>query len=82
MNTRLRRLAAGLACCAAVASSVVLTSPVAVADGCPPGHIDNPYTGQCFVQGSAPVINGVTCTAGHLGLCSSFIQNQQPPRRP
>jgi len=55
---------------------------VAGADSCPPGHINNPYSGQCFLQGSAPVINGVTCTAGHLGLCQSFIQNQQPPRRP
>lgn len=82
MTTRFQRLTVGLACAAAVAGGVVLTSPVAAADGCPPGHLNNQYTGQCYVQGSAPVINGVTCTAGHLGLCSSFIQNQQPPRRP
>lgn len=82
MKTRIGRLAAGVVCAAAVAGGVVLGAPVALADGCPPGHINNPYTNQCFVQGSAPVINGITCTAGHLGLCSSFIQNQQPPRRP
>ena len=82
MTTRLRRLAVGLMCSAAVASGVFLTSPTAGADSCPPGHINNPYSGQCFLQGSAPVINGVTCTAGHLGLCQSFIQNQQPPKRP
>ena len=82
MATRFRRLTVGLACWAALASGVVLTSPVASAGPCPPGHINNPYSGQCYLQGSAPVINGVTCTAGHLGLCQSFIQNQQPPKRP
>lgn len=82
MGTRLRRLVAVLVCSAAAASGVVAASPVAGADSCPPGHINNPYSGQCFLQGSAPVINGVTCTAGHLGLCRSFIQNQQPPKRP
>lgn len=82
MKTRFRRFTAALACCAALAGGVVLTSPEAAAGSCPPGHINNPYTGQCFLQGSAPVINGVTCTAGHLGLCQSFIQNQQPPKRP
>lgn len=82
MGISLRRLSAGLACGAAVAGGVLLGAPVASADGCPPGHLNNPYTGQCYLQGSAPVINGVTCTAGHLGLCQSFIQNQQPPKRP
>jgi len=82
MTARVRRIAVGLMCSAALASGVVLTAPVAGADSCPPGHITNPYSGQCFLQGSAPVINGVTCTAGHLGLCQSFVQNQQPPKRP
>jgi hypothetical protein len=77
----MRRLAA-LICAAALVGGAVLTSPMAGADSCPPGHINNPYSGQCYLQGSAPVINGVTCTAGHLGLCQSFIQNQQPPKRP
>ena len=82
MTTRSGRLAVSLMCSAAVASIVILSSPAAAADSCPPGHITNPYSGQCFLQGSAPVINGVTCTAGHLGLCQSFVQNQQPPQRP
>lgn len=82
MRIRLRRLTAGLACCAALAGAAVLSPAAASADACPPGHVNNPYSGQCYLQGSAPVINGVTCTAGHLGLCSSFIQNQQPPKRP
>lgn len=49
---------------------------------CPPGHLTNPYNGQCYVQGSAPTINGVPCVASNLGVCSSFRQNQQPPKRP
>jgi len=42
----------------------------------------NPYTGQCYLEGSAPTINGVPCVASNLGLCQSFTQNQQPPRKP
>ncbi len=57
-------------------------APVASAEGCAPGHVSNPYNSQCFVVGSAPTINGVPCVASHLGLCSSFAQNQQPPRKP
>ncbi|MET0698900.1 MAG: hypothetical protein ABWY93_04475 [Mycobacterium sp.] len=59
-----------------------VSPPVAAAQGCPPGHQSNAYSGECFVTGSAPTINGVPCVASHLGLCSSFTQNQQPPRRP
>lgn len=82
MDIPLRRLSAVLACWASLGGGVIAGIPAAVADSCPPGHVNNPYTDQCFLEGSAPVINGVTCTAGHLGLCQSFIQNQQPPRRP
>ncbi|MFN8088806.1 MAG: hypothetical protein U0R81_07535 [Mycobacterium sp.] len=57
-------------------------APIASAEGCAPGHVSNPYNSQCFVVGSAPTINGVPCVASHLGLCSSFTQNQQPPRKP
>lgn len=64
-----------------IAVSLGFTS-VASADSCPPGHLNNEYTGQCYVQGSAPTINGIPCVASKTGLCSSFIQNQQPPRRP
>jgi hypothetical protein len=80
MLTGFHRLAPAV-CSAAFAAGVV-AAPVAAADNCPPGHLRNAYTGQCHVQGSAPVINGVTCVASHLGLCSSFTQNQQPPRKP
>ncbi|KAA0103013.1 hypothetical protein [Mycolicibacterium sp. P1-5] len=60
----------------------VVGAPVAVAQGCPTGHINNQYTGQCYLEGSAPTINGVPCVASNLGLCQSFRQNQQPPKRP
>ncbi|CAN5802548.1 hypothetical protein BH09ACT7_BH09ACT7_24050 [soil metagenome] len=69
-------------CGAFVFALGVVSAPVAVAQGCPPGHQTNAYSGQCYVKGSAPTINGVPCVASHLGLCSSFSQNQQPPRRP
>jgi hypothetical protein len=67
---------------AAVAAGSIAGAPAAAAQGCPPGHINNEYTGQCYVQGSAPTINGVPCVASNLGLCQSFRQNQQPPRKP
>ena len=68
--------------CAAVAAGMIVVAPVAAAEGCPPGHINNQYTGQCYLQGSAPTINGVPCVASNRGLCQSFTQNQQPPRKP
>ncbi|WP_345229280.1 hypothetical protein [Mycolicibacterium helvum] len=61
---------------------VMVAAPAATAQGCPPGHINNQYTGQCYLQGSAPTINGVPCVASNRGLCQSFTLNQQPPRRP
>lgn len=70
-----------LACAALVAGTIVV-APEAAAQGCPPGHINNQYTGQCYLQGSAPTINGVPCVASKTGLCQSFRQNQQPPRKP
>ncbi len=70
-----------LAVAAPVAMGFATAAPAA-ADGCPPGHNLNPYNGQCYVVGSAPTINGVPCVASKIGLCSSFTQNQQPPRRP
>jgi len=68
--------------CVALTAGVIVVAPAAAAQGCPPGHITNQYTGQCYVQGSAPTINGVPCVASNTGLCQSFRQNQQPPRRP
>ena len=76
---------AAVAACSVVFAAVAgftVATPIATADGCAPGHVSNPYNSQCFVWGSAPTINGVPCVASHLGLCSSFTQNQQPPRRP
>lgn len=78
---RLRRFSSAAALFMAVGAGVTV-APVASADGCAPGHLSNPYNSQCFVVGSAPTINGVPCVASHLGLCSSFTQNQQPPRKP
>ena len=75
----------GIVCAVAAAGLVVgiaVAAPVAVAQGCPAGHINNQYTGQCYLEGSAPTINGVPCVASNLGLCQSFRQNQQPPRKP
>lgn len=70
-------------CCAALAVALsVSVAPAVAADGCPPGHLSNPYTGQCYVVGSAPTINGVPCIASKLGPCSAFVQNQPPPKKP
>jgi hypothetical protein len=81
--TALRRVVGGaLPVAALVIAAGAVTTPVAVAEGCPPGHQSNAYSGQCYVAGSAPTINGIPCVASHLGTCSSFTQNQQPPRRP
>lgn len=75
---RLGYLVAG----AGVAAGVMAAGPTAVAQGCPAGHVTNQYSGQCYLEGSAPTINGVPCVASNLGLCQSFRQNQQPPKKP
>ena len=67
---------------ALVVAGVIVAAPTAAAESCPPGHNTNEYTGQCYVQGSAPTINGIPCVASKTGLCQSFRQNQQPPRKP
>jgi hypothetical protein len=71
-----------IAVAAVFVASAGLVAPRAAADTCPPGHLKNAYSGTCYVVGSAPTINGVPCVASNLGLCRSFRQNQQPPRRP
>ena len=78
------RRAVGAVCSVVLAGVIGFTvaAPIATADGCAPGHLSNPYNSQCVVWGAAPTINGVPCVASHLGLCSSFTQNQQPPRKP
>ena len=69
-------------CGSALAVGVVAFSPAAAADRCAPGFVANPYTAQCLAPVSTPIINGQPCIASNIGLCSSFLQNQQPPRGP
>jgi hypothetical protein len=78
IGTAATRILGGLA----FVAGTIMLAPEALADGCPPGHLNNEFTGQCYLQGSAPTINGIPCVASKTGLCSSFYQNQQPPRRP
>ena len=69
-------------CGTALAFGAFALSPAAAADTCAPGFVANPYTAQCLSPVSTPVINGQPCIASNIGLCSSFLQNQQPPRGP
>lgn len=66
---------------ALVAAGVAL-SPAVPAQACAPGFIPNPYSAQCLAPVSTATINGVPCVPSNLGLCSSFVQNQQPRRVP
>lgn len=63
-------------------AGVIAFAPVVAAQGCAPGFVPNPYTAQCLAPVSTPIINGQPCIASNIGLCSSFVQNQQPPRGP
>ena len=77
---------------AAAAGSVVLASsaicaaiwlaPAAAATTCAPGFERNPYTPECLAPVNTPTINGIPCVPSNIGLCSSFVQNQQPQRVP
>lgn len=69
-------------CGSALAVGTVTFSAAASADRCAPGFVANPYTAQCLAPVSTPIINGQPCIASNIGLCSSFLQNQQPPRGP
>ena len=86
MTIRLQRVLANTACAGALAGALavggVALAPISTAQTCGPGFVPNPYNSQCLAPVSTPVINGVPCVASKLGLCSSFVQNQQPSRVP
>jgi hypothetical protein len=69
-------------CSGAVAFGAISIAPAADAQTCSPGFVVNQYNGQCLAPVVTPVINGIPCVASNIGICSSFLQNQQPPRRP
>ena len=79
---RLQQILIHAACCGIVAISGTALAPAVGAQTCAPGFIVNQYNGQCLAPVSTPVINGIPCVASNIGICSSFLQNQQPPRRP
>ncbi len=66
----------------ALLSGALMQAPTAAAQNCAPGFVPNPYTAQCLAPVSTPIINGIPCIPSNIGLCSSFVQNQQPPRGP
>lgn len=72
----------GVALAAASAFGAVWTVPAAGAQSCASGFERNPYTPECLAPVNTPTINGVPCVASKIGLCSSFVQNQQPQRVP
>lgn len=80
--TRLQQTLIRAACCGMFALSAVAVAPGVDAQTCAPGFVVNRYNGQCLAPVSTPVINGIPCIASNIGICSSFVQNQQPPRRP
>ena len=68
--------------CGALVAAGVALSPATPVQTCAPGFIPNPYSAQCLAPVSTATINGVPCVPSNLGLCSSFVQNQQPRRAP
>lgn len=77
-----QRLSVYAACLGAVALGLLAVPPAAVAQNCAPGFVPNPYNAQCLAPVITPTLNGVPCVPSNLGLCQSFVQNQQPPRKP
>jgi len=80
--TRLQQILIHTMCVGTLAILGVSIAPVADAQTCAPGFVVNQYNGQCLAPVVTPVINGIPCVASNIGICSSFLQNQQPPRRP
>lgn len=66
---------------ALLAGGLAASSPVS-AQSCAPGFEPNPYSAQCLAPVNTATINGVPCVPSNLGLCNSFVQNQQPRRVP
>lgn len=86
MTIRMRRTSTvaalpGVFAVALVAGAVGF-APASSAHNCAPGFVPNPYGSQCLAPVITPTINGVPCVPSNLGLCSSFVQNQQPRRMP
>ena len=81
-SSRLQQILIYAACGGTFAIMAMSVAPVADAQTCAPGFVVNQYNGQCLAPVVTPVINGIPCIASNIGLCSSFLQNQQPPRRP
>jgi hypothetical protein len=80
--TRLQQLLINAVCGGTLALAGIALAPSVGAQTCASGFIANPYNAQCLAPVSTPVINGIPCVASNIGICSSFLQNQQPPRRP
>lgn len=50
------------------------------ASACPTGHSSDPFTGQCYVNGALPTVNGIPCIPGQsMGTCLGFLQNKPLP---
>lgn len=75
---RITRALTTIVCGAAFAVAPVLAS--APASACPTGHMSDPYTGRCYVNGGIPTVNGIPCIPGQsLGTCLGILQNQPLP---
>lgn len=72
------RLLTAVATGALFVGGAVWTAPAASA--CPIGHSADPFTGQCYVTGGLPTVNGIPCIPGRsMGTCLGFLQNLSPP---
>lgn len=81
-HKRLRRDLLAVTWCGASVLALLNGAATAAAQDCAPGFVPNPYTAECLAPVNTPTINGIPCVASNIGLCSSFVQNQQPRRGP